>query len=211
MIVYPPDSNQPPEIWPKNPDQINNTISSYKATKKNEENGGKRSTYDISDYFQGRKRKIEDELVKARKRNKEAKYSTWFDELNGLSEGQLRQFAMGLENKEKIVRDHLQLLINKRNQMPAAANDRCVGSYLSLDALFHDLMSYDDLGWFNDEMSFELENNHQPVANDHNVGSLDQVQALEDNLMRQIVEWFEDPQNAQMAYGFELDDAPTGF
>ncbi|KAI3665940.1 hypothetical protein L6452_44575 [Arctium lappa] len=155
MIVYPPDSNQPPEIWPPNPDQIKKTISSYKSAKTYE--NGKGSTYDINAYFQDRKRKIEDELVKARKRNKEAKYSTWFDELNGLSEGQLRQFAMGLENKEKIVRDHLQLLINKRNQMPLennqqpAANDHYVGSYLSLDVLFHDLMSYDDLGWFNDE------------------------------------------------------------
>ncbi|KAL8188816.1 hypothetical protein R6Q57_029571 [Mikania cordata] len=108
VIIYPPNSNSP-EIWPENPDKIKKTIASYRT--KNGETG--KRTYDLNDFFQDRKKKIEDELVKARKRNMEAKYSTWFDDLNGLTEVQLRQFAMGLENRENLVRAHLEL--KKRN------------------------------------------------------------------------------------------------
>ncbi|KAI3715624.1 hypothetical protein L6452_22610 [Arctium lappa] len=156
IIVYPPNSNHP-EIWPENPDQIKKTIASYKA-KKSE--SGKR-TYDLNDFFQDRKKKIEDELMKVRKRNMEAKYSTWFDELNGLSEGQLRQFAIGLENKESIVRNHLELKkrtfnmqipfrFELENNQPGGIH--YVGSYPSLDqvqVVNHQLMNH-DIGWFND-------------------------------------------------------------
>ncbi|XP_024979035.1 agamous-like MADS-box protein AGL82 [Cynara cardunculus var. scolymus] len=162
MIVYPPNSNHP-EIWPENPNQINKTIASYKA-KKSE--SGKR-TYDLNDFFQDRKKKIEDELVKARKKNMEAKYSTWFEELNGLSEGQLRQFAVGLENKENIVRAHLELKKRSLNmQMPfrfELENNQpgihYVGPHPSLDQvqgmnmnMNHHLMNH-DLGWFNEAPS----------------------------------------------------------
>ncbi|XP_076894629.1 uncharacterized protein LOC143546980 [Bidens hawaiensis] len=108
MIIYPPNSNVP-EIWPPNPEEIKNTIASYKSKKTD---AGKR-TYDLHDFYEDRKKKIEDELVKARKKNIEAKYATWFDGLDGLTEGQLRQFAMGLENKENIVRANLDF--KKRN------------------------------------------------------------------------------------------------
>ncbi|XP_076887308.1 agamous-like MADS-box protein AGL82 [Bidens hawaiensis] len=108
MIIYPPNSNVP-EIWPPNPEEIKKTIASYKSKKSDAE----KRTYDLRDFYEDRKKKIEDELVKARKKNIEAKYATWFDGLDGLSEGQLRQFAMRLNNKENLVRAHLEF--KKRN------------------------------------------------------------------------------------------------
>nr|GFA06921.1 agamous-like MADS-box protein AGL82 [Tanacetum cinerariifolium] len=56
---------------------------------------------------------IEDEPMKARKKNMEAKYSTWFDALNSLPEHQLRQFAAKLEQREHDARTRLEF--KKRN------------------------------------------------------------------------------------------------
>ncbi|KVH93494.1 Transcription factor, MADS-box [Cynara cardunculus var. scolymus] len=216
IIVYPPDSNHP-EIWPENADQMKKTIGSYKERKKE----NRKRTYDLIDYFQDRKRKIEDEFVKARKRNMEAKYPTWFDELNGLSEGQLRQFAIGLENKEKIVRARLEL--KKRNfnaQMPfefelennQPSTNHFVGSYPSLDQVqaMNDEVISNDLGWFDDasntQMSFKFGLNNNQLPN-HNVGShpsSEQVQACNHDLMSHVLGWFDDAPNAQMPFGFEL-------
>ncbi|CAI9302623.1 unnamed protein product [Lactuca saligna] len=103
MIIIPPNSNKP-EIWPQDPDQVKKSIASYKSKEEN-----RKKHYGLKEYFEERKKKVEGELEKARKRNMEVKYPTWFDELDGLSEVQLRHFAMGLENKEKSVRDYLEL------------------------------------------------------------------------------------------------------
>ncbi|GKG45482.1 hypothetical protein Tco_0495560, partial [Tanacetum coccineum] len=51
------------------------------------------------------KQKAEDELAKAKKRNVEAKYPTWFDVLDNSSEGELRNFAFALGMKiEQVIR-----------------------------------------------------------------------------------------------------------
>nr|GEV83293.1 agamous-like MADS-box protein AGL82 [Tanacetum cinerariifolium] len=60
-----------------------------------------------------RGKKIEDELIKERKKNIEAKYPTWFDALNILPEHQLRKFAPKLEQKEHDARTRLES--KKRN------------------------------------------------------------------------------------------------
>nr|GFA47710.1 agamous-like MADS-box protein AGL82 [Tanacetum cinerariifolium] len=108
MIINPPNSNEI-EVWPKNPDQIKKGIAYYKSKKGKT---GKR-TYNLNDFFQDRRKKIEDELMKARKKNMEAKYSTWFDALNSLTEHQLRQFTAKLEQKEHDARTRLEF--KKRN------------------------------------------------------------------------------------------------
>nr|GEW83426.1 agamous-like MADS-box protein AGL82 [Tanacetum cinerariifolium] len=120
MIINPPNSNET-KVWPKNPDQIKKGIASYKS-KKGET--GKR-TYNLNDFFQDRGKKIEDELMKARKKNMEAKYPTWFDVLNILPEHQLRKFATKLEQKEHDARtrlgkpypklDHRHMLMNRES------------------------------------------------------------------------------------------------
>nr|GFA29182.1 agamous-like MADS-box protein AGL82 [Tanacetum cinerariifolium] len=108
MIINPPNSNET-EVWPKNPDQIKKGIASYKY-KKGET---RKRTYNLNDFFQDRRKKIEDKLMKARKKNMEAKYLTWFHALNSLPEHQLRQFAAKLEQKEHDARTRLEF--KKRN------------------------------------------------------------------------------------------------
>ncbi|KAI3774454.1 hypothetical protein L1987_49011 [Smallanthus sonchifolius] len=108
IIIYPPNSDKP-EIWPENPNKVKKIIAWYNAKKGD---SGKRS-YGLNDFFEDRKKKIEDELVKTRKKNMEARYSTWFDEFNALTESQLRQFAEWLENRENVVRADLEF--RKRN------------------------------------------------------------------------------------------------
>ncbi|KAJ9538208.1 hypothetical protein OSB04_030941 [Centaurea solstitialis] len=199
IIVYPPASKQP-EIWPENPDQIKNMIGSYKQ----EKNENRKITYGLNDYFQDRKRKIEDELVRARERNVEAKYPTWFDDLNGLSEGQLRQFAMELENKKNAVKAHLERKkresnVQIKNSQPSSSHS--VGSLDHVEAFNQD----DDLlmsQWLDDMLPDLFENNQPSVGS---YPSLDQVQTLKPGLlMSQVNGRFNDMPDL---HGFDLQQA----
>ncbi|XP_071714930.1 agamous-like MADS-box protein AGL82 [Rutidosis leptorrhynchoides] len=171
IIFYPPNSNEP-EIWPEKHDDIKKTIASYKS-KKGET---AKKMYDLNDFFEDRKKKIEDELLKARKKNLEAKYATWFDELNGLNEYQLTQFALALEKKENLVRTHLEL--KKRNmniqlpQMydlfpgfenkhPGMVHHPGMGMGMGLD---HVQMFNRDCGWFNNEATTSSIKFEQPMG-----------------------------------------------
>ncbi|KAI8007439.1 hypothetical protein LOK49_LG07G01181 [Camellia lanceoleosa] len=58
-----------------------------------------RRTLGLSNFFEDRNQKIEDTLVKLRKKNVEARYSTWDDRYNGLAKEQLREFESVLEGK----------------------------------------------------------------------------------------------------------------
>ncbi|XP_071691980.1 uncharacterized protein [Rutidosis leptorrhynchoides] len=174
IIIYPPDSNVP-EIWPENDyDHFKKTIANYKS--KNGETS--RRTYDLKDFFEDRSKKIEDELLKARKRNLEAKYATWFEELNGLNELQLREFAMYLQTKEDQVRNHLDLM--KRNMniqlqqpmynvMPGYDNKhpgmvQYPGMGMGLDHHVQLVNCYDDYyGCFNNDAMTSLMKFDQPI------------------------------------------------
>ncbi|KAM0071872.1 putative transcription factor MADS-type1 family [Helianthus debilis subsp. tardiflorus] len=168
IIIFPPDSNEP-EIWPENPDKIKKNIASYMLKK---DETGKR-TYDLQDFYEDRKKKIEDELVKARKKNMEAKYATWFDDLDRLNEMQLRQFAMQLEDKENVVRAYLELKKRNMNNIqlpfmfdPIVHYNQGLGSqhsgldhghvmnHMSLD---HGHVMNHDGGWFSDATQLKRE------------------------------------------------------
>ncbi|KAL8528764.1 hypothetical protein ACS0TY_006282 [Phlomoides rotata] len=108
MIIYgPKPENGPvePEIWPQNIKEVHGIIDIYKSKKK--DSGHK--TFGLTDFFHERKRKIEDELSKLRKRNMEAKYPTRVEHMNK-NEGQLRAFASALGNKVDLVRSKIEML-----------------------------------------------------------------------------------------------------
>ncbi|CAI9765305.1 unnamed protein product [Fraxinus pennsylvanica] len=69
--------------------------------------------FGLSDFFHDRKRKIKEELEKLRKRNMEAKYPTWINLMDELSEIQLREFYALLSNKARYVKSRIEML--KRN------------------------------------------------------------------------------------------------
>ncbi|KAL0412765.1 UNVERIFIED_CONTAM: hypothetical protein Sradi_1478200 [Sesamum radiatum] len=94
-----------------NPDQVLHMIEVYKAP--NRDSGSK--SFDLPDFFNDRKRKLEKELVKLRRQNLEAKHPTWFEFLNDLSEVQLRDFAVGLKNKAVSVKSRIEFLKSSRS------------------------------------------------------------------------------------------------
>ncbi|KAL8537832.1 hypothetical protein ACS0TY_012824 [Phlomoides rotata] len=111
MIIYgPKQENGPPaepEIWPQNVDEVHGIIDVYKSKKKD---SGNRS-FGLRDFFQERKRKIEDELSRLRKRNLEIKYPTPEEKvLHWMSEGDLRDFASTLGHKADLVRSRIEML-----------------------------------------------------------------------------------------------------
>ncbi|KAL0454472.1 UNVERIFIED_CONTAM: Agamous-like MADS-box protein [Sesamum latifolium] len=112
MIIYGPKPENRPEIWPQNnPDEVRRMIEVYKA--RNRDPGSK--SFGLPDFFNDRKRKLEEELVKLRRQNLEAKYPTWFEFLNDLSEAQLRDFAVGLKNKADSVKSRIEFLKSSRS------------------------------------------------------------------------------------------------
>ncbi|KAG8364055.1 hypothetical protein BUALT_Bualt19G0086300 [Buddleja alternifolia] len=125
MIIHGPNqdngniiNHDEPETWPRNnPDEVRRMIALYKA-KNNEYSGNK--TFGLSDFFNEREKKIEDELARIRKKVMEAKYPTWPEFLNFLTEGQLREFGIALNSKAEIVKSRIELL--RRNDQGLITN-----------------------------------------------------------------------------------------
>ncbi|XP_047976211.1 MADS-box transcription factor PHERES 1-like [Salvia hispanica] len=107
MIIYGPNQTRP-DLWPPHdPDQVRRIIDLYKS--KNTDAAGTKS-FGVVDLFQGRKKQIEEELEKLRRKNLEAKYPTRPDLLNALDEAHLRQLHAFLTAKASYVRSRIQLL-----------------------------------------------------------------------------------------------------
>ncbi|KAC9449871.1 hypothetical protein R6Q59_025890 [Mikania micrantha] len=104
------DDQENPEIFPPDCQKLNSLIDLYKRNRGMDPQ--RINFYAISDYLMDRKMKIEEELVKAKKKNLEAKYPIWFDFLNNASELQLREFAFGLENKILDVKSRIESIKN---------------------------------------------------------------------------------------------------
>ncbi|XP_075489224.1 uncharacterized protein LOC142528060 [Primulina tabacum] len=113
IIIYGPKQEKggstDPEFWPENIDEMRRIINIYKA--KNKDSGNK--SFGLSDFFHDRKKKIEDELSKLRKKNMEARFPTWMDFLNCLTEAQLRDFAANLRAKYEHIRPTVHLKRSK--------------------------------------------------------------------------------------------------
>ncbi|XP_058195277.1 agamous-like MADS-box protein AGL82 [Rhododendron vialii] len=113
LIVYGPTTdehhNNPleAEIWPENPDTIHHLLDSYKNQPPEER---VKKTQTLSNFFIDRNQKIEDSLVKLRKKNDDATYSTWDDRYSNWSMEQLRGFEITLEGKLRDVKARIALM-----------------------------------------------------------------------------------------------------
>ncbi|KAH7858901.1 hypothetical protein Vadar_029199 [Vaccinium darrowii] len=113
LIIYGPITDERPntseaEIWPENPATIHDhLIESYKNQPSEER---AKRTLTSSDIFMDRTQKIEESLVKLRKKNGEAMYSTWDDRYSNLSYQQLREFDALLEGKLQDVKARIALM-----------------------------------------------------------------------------------------------------
>ncbi|KAL3843668.1 hypothetical protein ACJIZ3_001071 [Penstemon smallii] len=122
MIIYGPKqekgTSSEPEIWPKNLEEVQRIIGIYKSKNKDSSN----KTFGLSDFFHDRKRKIEDELAKLRKKNMEAKYPTWFEFLNNLPETDLRNFASNLNVKAETAKTRIEELKRMKEGLDMSYN-----------------------------------------------------------------------------------------
>ncbi|PIN08071.1 MADS box transcription factor [Handroanthus impetiginosus] len=120
MIIYGPKQEHgavEPEIWPQNREEVRRIIGLYEA--KNRGKGSsfgnnRTSTFGLSDFFRERKRKIEDETVRLRRKNMKAKYPTPVDLLNFSTAEELREFGALLKNKAEIIKSRIEFLKGNR-------------------------------------------------------------------------------------------------
>lgn len=113
MVITGPQ-NSAVEVWPPNdPDLVRRLIDLYKSKSK-EISGVKMSG--LSDYFENRQRKAEDEVAKLRNKNSEAKYPTWNHDLDVMNELQLRGLAAALRAKAHFVRSRIDFLKMREKQ-----------------------------------------------------------------------------------------------
>ncbi|KAL3654957.1 hypothetical protein CASFOL_000743 [Castilleja foliolosa] len=116
MIIYGPKQETgfiEPEIWPPNIDQVRCFLTDiYKPTAN--KNSGSNKTVGLCDFFSDRKRKIEGDLAKLRKKNVEAKYPARPEIMNIMTEAGLREFAAYLRNKSGYVKSRIEFL--RRNK-----------------------------------------------------------------------------------------------
>ncbi|KAI8019719.1 Agamous-like MADS-box protein AGL82 [Camellia lanceoleosa] len=121
LIIYGPkldDHSSEVEIWPQNPNDIQRLIDTYRNQSIEDRH---RRMLDLSNFFENRSQKIEDALVKLRKKNDKALYSTWDDRYNDLPEGQLRAFEGMFEGKLADVKAKVEFM--KGTQALASLND----------------------------------------------------------------------------------------
>ncbi|KAI8006125.1 Agamous-like MADS-box protein AGL82 [Camellia lanceoleosa] len=121
LIIYGPkldDHSTEVKIWPQNPNDIQRLIDAYRNQSIEDRH---RRTLDLSNFFENRNQEIEDALVKLRKKNGKALYSTWDDRYNDLSEGQLRAFEGMLEGKLADVKARVEFM--KGTRALASLND----------------------------------------------------------------------------------------
>ncbi|KZV23061.1 hypothetical protein F511_08742 [Dorcoceras hygrometricum] len=112
MIIYGPREEKgaiEPDIWPQNSDETRRMIDSYKGMNKDSI-----KSYGLSDFFQDRAKRVEDELSKLRKKNIETRYPTWLDCLDGLAAVRLREFAAKLTVKIEDLRSRVENLKKSR-------------------------------------------------------------------------------------------------
>ncbi|KAL3538506.1 hypothetical protein ACH5RR_001872 [Cinchona calisaya] len=135
MIIYSPkqEKNSPvePEIWPEDPDEISRIISLYKGKFKD---SGTR-IFSLLDFFHQRKKRVEDELEKLRKRAVETKYPTCIEPMmSHLTEIELREFACSLSNKLEVVKSRIESIKGSNDHHLDIQNNR----YLIMNVSQHE-------------------------------------------------------------------------
>ncbi|KAL3641127.1 hypothetical protein CASFOL_016095 [Castilleja foliolosa] len=160
MIIYGPKQEETglfePETWPQNTDEVHHIIDIYKSKKKDSNN----KTFSLSDFFDDRQRKIEDELNKIRKKNRELKYPTRPECMNFMTEARLRDFAAALGEKADIVRSRIEFLKNKEHVGLRKIESGQLGMHLPA---IHHHHSYPTVDHHHNSMMMLLMKDHRSV------------------------------------------------
>ncbi|KAE8727165.1 Detected protein of unknown function [Hibiscus syriacus] len=113
VIIYGPKSNESPtklEIWPPVHAEVLNVINKYKAKPLHVR---ERKCFNVLDFFAIHQKKLNDEICKLRKANREAKFTTWDDRINQLSTllARLESNLETAKNRIKMIKGNQQTFI----------------------------------------------------------------------------------------------------
>ncbi|XP_047333947.1 agamous-like MADS-box protein AGL82 [Impatiens glandulifera] len=148
LIIYHPETceslSKHPEIWPSDSEKVGRMIESYNRQPIDDQ---KRRTNDLLFYFEDRNKKVEDALVKLRKKNNEILYPTWGERYANYSEDELRNIASVLQTKFDEVRVKVNMMKNIDEN-----NDLQLG-FLPQDQSSPYLINEAMLGFFRDSLN----------------------------------------------------------
>ncbi|KAE8663648.1 Detected protein of unknown function [Hibiscus syriacus] len=114
VIIYGPKSNESAtklEIWPPVHAEVMNVINKYKAKPLHVR---ERKCFNVLDFFAIHQKKLNDEICKLRKANREAKFTTWDDRINTFSVNQLSELLVRLESNLETAKNRIKMI--KGNQ-----------------------------------------------------------------------------------------------
>ncbi|KAF5748198.1 agamous-like MADS-box protein AGL19 [Tripterygium wilfordii] len=111
VIIHGPmleDHHAEVETWPKNPNEVKGIIDKYRSVEDEDLRGKK--TQDLSDFFDIRRKKVEDEIAKLQLANMESKFPKWDDRLDRYSLDHLRVLEAVFEAKLEAANSRLLML-----------------------------------------------------------------------------------------------------
>ncbi|GMI86662.1 hypothetical protein HRI_002335500 [Hibiscus trionum] len=114
VIIYGPKSDESVaklEIWPPVHAEVMNVINKYKGKPLHIR---EKKCYNVLDFFAIRQKKLDDEICKLQKANREAKFSTWDDRINTFSVNQLSALLARLDSNLETVKNRIKMI--KGNQ-----------------------------------------------------------------------------------------------
>ncbi|XP_057430503.1 floral homeotic protein PISTILLATA-like [Lotus japonicus] len=118
LIVYDVDGNGKPVVWPEEPSRVHSILDKYEHQRsKNDKPAPK--TFDLENFFDHRKVKVEAEIARVKKEFFKVKYPTWDPCFNELTMEQLSFFMAKLSAKIEAC-DHRIDMLKKERQSEAA-------------------------------------------------------------------------------------------
>ncbi|XP_062171042.1 agamous-like MADS-box protein MADS3 [Alnus glutinosa] len=129
MIIYGPKlSDRPVELgtWPETRDQVECVIERYKTDTKLKPT---RASFDLSDFLIDRKTKVNNETSRLRKNIFEARYPTWDDRIEMLSEDQLTAVLDVMDTKLEAAGMRINRIKGNQHMMVGKATSATVVSH----------------------------------------------------------------------------------
>ncbi|KAK0608258.1 hypothetical protein LWI29_027997 [Acer saccharum] len=192
MIIYDPKlKNQPLEVdvWPKEASEFMEVVNLYRD--RDFSSRGVKA-YSLFDFFNERKRKVDDKVNKVRRSNLESKFSScWDDRLNSLSVDQLRILLVTLDNNIEVTRRKIAMIKGDQNVLDYPKWEIvCRKSYSSQSGLSPCNHSH--------QKHIELDNELMMINKQPNISS---VKPLDQMPIYHMLPYDLNPKNNQMMIG----------
>ncbi|XVE87400.1 hypothetical protein DITRI_Ditri18aG0114500 [Diplodiscus trichospermus] len=107
MIIFEPRSKESTakvEVWPSDPIQVNSIIEKFRSSEV------QKKIFSLSNFFNIRKRQVDDKVAQVRKANLKAKFPTWDDRIDNFSPEQIASFLTKLDSNIEVVKRKIMLM-----------------------------------------------------------------------------------------------------